>query len=392
MNLLDPLPGLNRSFKQRVRDHVSRRRNMPVAYQYPDTVYIVPSNACNYRCRACPKSVHPTDNRMLEDAVYERVRTRLFPYTRHVVLQGLGEPMLSPHFFPLLRDVTRMGLQVEFTTNASQITEQNIGEIIASPAQMTISIDGSCAQTHEDSRPGAEFEQLLRALRMVKIAIDAGPVHEMFRFCSNTVVTTRNLAEIEGIIDLAADHGAGHLTLIAPGMGDRKDAFAQDTIGNHEKLFVSRIPAISEHASSRRISLTFPPYILDAVAPLGSTGEASNGNKPLFPQQCSDPWRVVYIDVDGWVRPCCRGISVAMGNIMDDDFWDIWNGKHYFRLRESTNSDAPPAICRNCTLPWGITGGDPSYESKLQARGIELAPAPSIGISWDRKSKTLVES
>jgi MoaA/NifB/PqqE/SkfB family radical SAM enzyme len=390
MKLRDPLPGLRRSVPQRIRDHVSKRRNLPVNYHYPDTVYIVPSNACNYRCRACPKSVHPTDNRMLEDAVYERVRTRLFPHARQVVLQGLGEPTLSPHFFPLLRDARDMGLQIEFTTNASLITEENAAEIISSPAQMTISIDGSCAKTHEDSRPGAEFGQLLRALEIVKNQIARGPVNDRFRFCSNTVVTTRNLQEIEGIIDLAADHGAVNLTLIAPGMGERQDPFAQDAIGNHEQLFASRIPAIVQHAEQRGITLTLPPYTLN-----NQSGEnlASDGaaNAKLFPQQCSDPWRVVYIDVDGWVRPCCRGISIAMGNILDDDFWDIWNGKHYFRLRQTINSDAPPSFCRNCTLPWGITGGDPAYESKLKARGVTLAPAPSIGISWDRKSKTMVE-
>lgn len=358
-------------------------------YGFPETVYVVPSNACNFRCRACPKSVYSTDNRMLDKQVYERVRMRLLPHARKVVLQGLGEPMLSPLFMPLLRDVRDLGLCVEFTTNASLIDETDAAEILACPAQMTISIDGSCAATHEDSRPGARFTQLLQVLSFVKHHIEADRAHPRFRLCVNTVITTRNLDEIEAIIDLCADHHASHLVLMVPAMGARSDAFAHDAIGNHEKLFESRIPTIRSHAQQRGIVLTLPPYLESRLV---ETPVTASSSLPLFPQKCLDPWRAVFVDVDGWVRPCCRGLNISMGNLIGQDFWDIWNGRHYFRLRETVNSDAPPEFCRNCSLAWGITGGDPNHEAKLAQRGICLAPPPAVGLTWDFESQKLVES
>lgn len=424
-HLRDPLPHLGRTFRQRVRDHLARRRGLPVAYDYPHTVQIVPTNACNYRCRACPKSVFPTDNRMLDPAVYARVREQLLPHARLVDLQGLGEPMMSPLFLTMLADARDMGLEVRFTTNGSLVNRESAAEVAASPVRLVLSIDGATARTHEDSRPGADFGQLLDALRAIRDAAAAPAAHPLFRFEVNTVVTRRNLDEVAGVLELAAAHGARAVDLIAPGMGAREDPFARDTIGRHEALFAARLPGIRDAAERLGVAVTVPPFLAQAgggdlsaapadasvgamvMGPVGPTSPVrprtsilpSSPSPPptpppsaIFPQQCPDPWRTVYVDVDGWVRPCCRALNIGMGNILDTHFWDIWNGPHYLRLRQALCSDAPPSFCRDCTLPWGITGGDSNYPAKLAKRGIVLPPAPEIGFSWDKQSRTLTEA
>ena len=78
----DPYPHLGRTFRQRLRDHLARRRGLPVVYEYPHTVQIVPTNACNYRCRACPKSVYPTRQPDARPGSL-RAGTRTAPAPRH---------------------------------------------------------------------------------------------------------------------------------------------------------------------------------------------------------------------------------------------------------------------------------------------------------------------
>ena len=300
--------------------------------------------------------------------------------------------MMSPLFFTMLADARAMGLDIRFTTNGSLITRESAAEIAASPVRLVLSIDGAVAETHEDSRPGADFQQLLNALRTIRDAAAQPGVHPGFRFQVNTVVTRRNLDEIPGILDLAASHGAGALDLIAPGMGAREDPFARDTIGRHEALFAARIPAIREAAQRLGIAVTVPPFVEPPDALAADTPFVPTDDRP-FPQECPDPWRTVYVDVDGWIRPCCRALNIGMGNILDTPFWDIWNGPHYLRLRAALCSNAPPSFCRDCTLPWGITGGDSNYPAEAGgARRHAAARRPQIGFTWDKQSRTVSEA
>lgn len=373
---------------RRFGSRVARRFDMPWHPGWPEEVQIVPSNACNFRCKACPKFAYETDNRILPRRVYERVREQILPYVRRVNLQGLGEPMMSPLFMPMLRDARDGGLEIVFVTNASYLNEESVAEIAAAPVVMTISIDGASAAVHTDSRPEANFDQLLGALALVKRAMADGRTHPRFSWCANIVVTKRNLSEIEGVLELAAGHGAVNLTLIAPGMGPRTDDFANDAIGQHPELLRERYPAIRRRAEELKIGLIAPEFAKEAL-PGTASADAPKPSR-LFPGRCEDAWRTVFVDVDGWVRPCCVAEHIGMGNIMEQDFRTIWNNEHYRRLRKHLNSPNPPSFCRTCVAHWGINGGDEHHVRKLAERGVQLPDPPSIGVVWDKEQKKVV--
>jgi len=370
-----------RPLARRAAGRIARRFLTPWHGGYPLELQIVPANACNFRCLACPKSQYDTDNRMLHRDVYARVREQVLPWVREVNLQGLGEPMLSPLFPAMLADARSLDLPVKFVTNASRFTPGNVADIVATRGEMTISIDGARRETHEESRAGADWDQQMAALAMLKAALDSPARHPAFVFRVNVVVTTRNLGELEGIMEIAARHGAASVWFIAPAMGDRADDFARDAITYHEDAFRARMPAVREKAKALGIDPIFPPYMLRPPVRASAAAEAGRPSRPdpLFPQKCMDPWRTVYVDVDGWIRPCCRALWVGMGNIMTQDFRAIWNNVHYRALRRAIHSDAPPDFCRECTLPWGITGGDADYMSKLESLGVSVPPGPRIG-------------
>jgi len=358
----------------------------------PREVQLVPTNACNLRCRACPKTHYPTDNRHLAPEVYERVKSELFPSVRVLNMQGLGEPMLSPLFEQMVSDARDYGLKIKFVTNATKFTPRIMKDLVECGADVTVSLDGARPDTHEDARPGSDFNAIMESLDQLlelRREIDSNDFHLYI----NTVVTRRNVSELEQILEIGVKYDISSLNLINPGVGEREDDYARDVIVHFPDLLREKIGKMSPRATSTGIALFYP----DFAAP----GKKEEGNHPpslekenpslrgrLFPGKCPDPWRLTYIDVDGWVRPCCRAVWIGMGNILEKPFRQIWNDVHYRKLRETVNSNNPPDFCRSCTLFWGITRGNEFYMKELEEQGIQLPPPPEIGVTDPAKRET----
>lgn len=357
-----------------------RGYNWRRVFAWPQVLQIVPSNACNLHCRNCPKTYYPTDNQHLASYVYEQVRKQLLPHISSIILQGCGEPLCSPLFPSLIEDAERFKLHVSFVTNATLLRPEMISRLVRCGAEVTVSLDGGTAETHEAARPGAHFSRIMQVFASFADERQRHP-GTGFRFNINTVVNRMNAHELPMILELAGRHGASVLNLINPGVGEREDDYALAAIGHYPELLTRQLPALRRRAAELSVYLSVPPFFEDpalapaAARPLAAAPPASR----LFPQRCLDPWTMTFIDVDGSVRPCCRALWLDMGNILEDSFWAIWNNKHYRRLRAHINSNNPPAFCRNCNTSWGITGGDEHHVRKLRHRGIELPKPKKIG-------------
>ncbi|MCX6999508.1 MAG: radical SAM protein [Candidatus Sumerlaeota bacterium] len=187
-------------------NRLSRRLLLSRVPGLPREVQIVPTNACNLFCRACPKTHHPTDNRHLSPEVYERVKRELFPAARILNLPGLGEPLLAPLFRQMVKDARAFGLKIKFATNAMRLDEDIMREIVMAGADATVSLDGARAETHEYFRTGSEFSVVIDALSKFH-ALQKKIRNPDFHISINTVVTKRNVEEIEDIIEVSAKYG-----------------------------------------------------------------------------------------------------------------------------------------------------------------------------------------
>jgi MoaA/NifB/PqqE/SkfB family radical SAM enzyme len=363
-------------------NRISRKLELRHAIGLPCEIQLVPTNACNLRCKPCPKTWYDTDNRHLAPEIYERVKKELFPHIRILNLQGLGEPLLSPVFHGMVEDAKHHDIKIKFVTNATKFTSSLMKRLVECGADVTISLDGACAQTHEEARPGARFSLIMEVLDDFRsLKNQCTPTD--FHLSINTVVTKRNVNELEAILDLGIKYRIAALNLINPGVGDRGDDYARDVIAHYPKLFSEQMNKILPRAKSNGILLQYPHLEGSPVPEGNNTVEGKEyrlSGKRLFPGKCHDPWRLTYIDVDGWVRPCCRAVWIGMGNIMEKPFRKIWNDAPYKDLRRFINSNNPPDFCRTCTLWWGITCGNELYMDELKKRGIDLPPPPFIGI------------
>lgn len=86
----------------------------------------------------------------------------------------------------------------------------------------------------------------------------------------------------------------------------------------------------------RKVELLFP-----GLPPL-------SGRKRI---KCWKLWRAMYITVDGWITPCDHipdKDRINHGNILKQDFKDIWNNDLYQYSRRRLRDDVPDLPCKMC--------------------------------------------
>ena len=80
---------------------------------------------------------------------------------------------------------------------------------------------------------------------------------------------------------------------------------------------------------------------------LGLPRKREAADFPTDPSSCLKPWNSIYIEPDGEVRPCCYE-APPYGNLYEEDFATIWNGKSAQALRQSMVEKNLLRPCREC--------------------------------------------
>ncbi|MDD5681672.1 MAG: SPASM domain-containing protein, partial [Candidatus Omnitrophica bacterium] len=64
--------------------------------------------------------------------------------------------------------------------------------------------------------------------------------------------------------------------------------------------------------------------------------------------RCVSPWMCAYIFPDGGLRPCLN-FEYSYGNIKENRFAELWNGKKAVRFRSLLSRDKSFPVCARCT-------------------------------------------
>jgi radical SAM protein with 4Fe4S-binding SPASM domain len=117
-------------------------------------VYIEITNCCNLSCNFCPKT-----NRKPEFLTIDRFRTvldQVKPYTDHVYLHLMGEPLLHPGLSDILDEVAKAGLKVNLTTNGTLLAK-NEQLLLAATALRQINISLHSFEANENQMTLTEY-------------------------------------------------------------------------------------------------------------------------------------------------------------------------------------------------------------------------------------------
>jgi len=340
------------------------------------------TSRCTLRCRMCPKTVLANcwSGLDLSWEAFQRIAC-CFGQTKHVHLQGWGEPFLHPRLFDMIAEAKSAGCRVGLTTNGALLNLEADTRLLHLHLDLlAVSVAGATQATHESIRIGSHLSTILENVRRF-LALrgqekSRTPKVEIF-----FLMTRTNLSELPRAVDLAASLGADELVatnldyVVTPEHDDLK-AFGHPLLRD---AFVRMLDEARGRA--RRIGLAFRTYPLDREEV--AVCEAN-------------PTKILYISCDGSVSPCTyMGLAgrsdiprrfdgqtltvprLQFGNVLDQGLLQIWKSPAYrdFRRqfagrrlgvaaralavlgsREPPESTLPPPpdSCRSCYKLYGL--------------------------------------
>lgn len=124
--------------------------------------YIVETTAkCNIYCPMCPRETLKQPKEDMSDAVFESLVKETSQSAEHMMLIGLGEPLLDNKIFDRIRYCDQHGISTLLSTNGTLLDEKASAKLLDTPLEhITLSFDGSTKESFEFYRKGAKFEKV----------------------------------------------------------------------------------------------------------------------------------------------------------------------------------------------------------------------------------------
>ncbi|MCX7603254.1 MAG: radical SAM protein [Bryobacteraceae bacterium] len=124
--------------------------------------YIVETTArCNIYCPMCPRETHPQPKEDMDEQVFRRLVDESAGTAEHMMLIGLGEPLLDPRIFDRIVYCEQHGISTLISTNGTLLDEKAAARLLDSPlSHITLSFDGYSRETFEFYRKGAKFDRV----------------------------------------------------------------------------------------------------------------------------------------------------------------------------------------------------------------------------------------
>ena len=327
----------------------------------PKFLQLEPVGQCNLRCRMCPIQFR-TDGSpggppafMSYDLFCRLVDG--FPALTELHLQGLGEPLMHPRFFDMVRYASSRGIEVSTNTNMTVLSERRAEECVTSGlARVHVSLDGATPATYEYIRERSRFERVLRNLRrLAEAKVRLGRECPEIRLVA--VAMRRNLDELPALVRLAHELGIAHVSVqhLCHDFGESSlperyrpmRAFVEDETLLHEDP--ERVRRIFDEARGAAAELGVA-LRLPNVRPRGH-GAAVPGRS-----RCDWPWRGAYVSYSGEAMPCCMVATpdrINFGSMAKQGVAEVWSNEAYAEFRRRLESDDPPEICRSCAVYHG---------------------------------------
>lgn len=324
---------------------------------FPFKVEISDNNLCNLCCIMCSPKGRPPVQR-LTSAQFHRIASQVFPYATILIPSADSEPFLAN--LPLILEACEeYDLYLDVYTNATLLSLERLREIRKRLYKLQISFDSHRKEVYEKVRSGARFEKVLSNIRETLAFSRGEGIHPV----AVAVLMTENMDHLHGYMKFVREMGfhfarIQRLLHIAPG-AEMLDPFLCFSSERIEEA----LARIREAAREFQVNLTLdmgegPPEeeIFNEISPVISKpfvlNEFYNVLTETFPWFCPHVAYYMKITPDGRVYPCCRSQdAVLMGNILENDFMDIWNGEQYQVLRAEFFEDRLRDCCRACSVP-----------------------------------------
>ena len=267
-----------------------------------ENIDIPVSQRCNLSCPMCQrKSYTPSDETDLTDTLFS-VILKSVSHVHHVHAQGIGEPLMHPRFFEILKRL-RTALPKEgrlgTCTNGTLLTRENTSKILKTGIDyLYFSIDGSTGETAEVIRPGLDFGRFVDNVSFC-VALSNGPKVKRPWYMFSFAVMPENIHEMSDFVRLAGSLGVDSVRF-----GRLREFPSGRFVDLDEKSLRTQIRAAREVADKNGVILVLPRL------------------RRSKEQQCRF-MQTAFLKPNGDVIPCCNmrphattGKIMTFGNIL----------------------------------------------------------------------------
>ena len=288
------------------------------------------TNYCNLNCSICWRSlrderIQPVEIRFKD---FKRALDKLLTVFSIISLntQGLGEPMLCTDIVDILRYAKKKNISSWFVTNGTVITEFMARQLVdIGVDKIRFSVDSSDPVLYSEIKRGGRLEQVEEAIGYVN-NFKKQFKKTMPRLAFNSVIFRKNVSNIEELINMAARLTVEEVSLIPMVVFSKGLSTAEQQVDFYSPGFKRQFALLSERAKGKNVELN-----------LGISLESKES------KFC---YRGLYVDVVGFVRPCCNISSFGFGNIYKQDIGVIV--RNYIRFREWL--DRKDITCKECNI------------------------------------------
>ena len=254
-----------------------------------------------------------------------------------------GEPFLREDWALFLQKAKALNMQIVIMTNGLKIDDSIIKTLKSFDATIGISLDGACAETHDDIRGVSgifkHFTEVVPKLRKAGV----------YTVVATTVMKS-NFNELDKIKDLL-------LKLKA-------EAWQIQVVKPCSRLLDSELLSEEEYYKLAEKIVDFRQRYGRKINIVES--DCIGYNSVLTPKLYIQEWRgcecgiySVSIESDGNVKGC-PNMNNSEGNVAETHFKDIWQSHDSFKYNRKPSVDNLSGFCVECEHKYVCRGGCPT--------------------------------
>jgi radical SAM protein with 4Fe4S-binding SPASM domain len=327
---------------------VTMLRRPIVMHDFPIHMQLESTDACNLNCTTCSRDVIVDKASILPEEHWKTVIDEMKPTTLNV--SGIGEPFLHPDIFRIIEFAKSRGAAVNCATNFTRISGRHREVVESGIDQLKVSIDATDAETYRLIRGEHLWDHIVENIKELnEWKKKLGSTKPSIRF--NFALQRFNYEQAVDLVELARELGVDGIYyqfLSYVDMEDRKPMLTGDM---SRTRLLELLDEAGKRAEKYGIKTNLDLWERDFEW-FWNKMHTIEDYKPNG-KNCYMPWISTWLGADGWVRPCpvmpWTVDEGRMGNLREQTFAEIWNGKPYRDLREALKrGERPTRSCKTC--------------------------------------------
>ncbi len=298
------------------------------------------TDKCPLNCKHCYRDLEKKD---LEFETLLNVLDKFSAFLKKIRKKGRiqfagGEPLVSPHLIPLIKESVKRGFPVRILTSGVTLTEEKAREIYeAGCSLIQISLEGGCDK-NEEIRGVGSFDMAINAMKAARA--------NGIEVTVSMTVSKSNLGSVDEVYEISRENADRFVAarLIPVGRGGKE-------LGD-QLLSKGEVKSVLKKMKKYREAGVIDVPMRD---PLWG---ALNLNE-FFPPKCnivtgcSVGYNGITLESNGDIMPC-RRLPIVIGNILKDDLIEVWKTSKV--LNDVRDRDNLKGECGRCGIKWFCGG------------------------------------